>query len=62
MKLRMLRAHYTKKANAWVPKQAFNSVEEAEEVLGNDPRLCSIYKCVVCNALHGSKHSIKDSK
>lgn len=53
MKLKLLRKHYkAAKGNKWIPKLAFESVEEIEKVTGYDPKLTDIYDDCFCGKLH----------
>lgn len=52
MKLKMLRSHYVKKNNVWVPKRAFNSKTQIRKELGFSRDTYEVYNCMVCNNLH----------
>lgn len=52
MNLHLLRKHYRKEKNKWVPKRAFNTKDEVKEQLGFDLDKCLIYECDICDALH----------
>ncbi len=54
MKLKMNRQHYYKKLNGkqWIPKKAFNSVEDIKTQLGFDLKSYNYYVCDVCDKIH----------